>query len=271
VGLHYYFKSTASDNVANDFKRPAPRKDNWDKLFDMRDVMLALGWRLRRLVERCIVFALPLIMNRSLKTGLYAVWHRGDWWALPKTGMIFAANHPSWWDLYLFWLIRQKLNRPVSGMMREDTLATFPFFRPLGVIARSEVREALKRIKRGDVLQIFPQGEMHPGLVTELHEGVAFFAEKSGAPVYPVALRLVVRGAQQPEAFIVLGKPLVFSGTRLEFLEQLKIEINMLLESTDHIIQTTHPEAKPEGFSNWLAERKRFDERIKWLQKLWQR
>jgi 1-acyl-sn-glycerol-3-phosphate acyltransferase len=237
----------------------------------MRNFALALWRHLTRLIERCIIVVLPFIMNRSLRTGLYAVWQRGNWQALPKTGIIFAANHPSWWDMYLFWLIRQKLQRRVSGMMREDTLATFPFFRSLGVIARGEVREALRRLKRGDILQIFPQGEMHQGGITKLHEGVAFLAEKSKAPVYPVALRLLVRGAQQPEAFIVLGEPLMFSGTRTEFLKTLQQRVNALLEVIDHTLQNTPPEAKPESFTNWLPQRKRFDERIKWLQKLWQR
>lgn len=214
---------------------------------------------------------LPFIMTRTLNSGLYAVWQRGQWEALPKSGFILASNHPSWWDLYLFWLIRQKLQRPISGMMREDTLQTFPFFRSVGVIARNEIREALRRLKRGDILQIFPQGEMHQGDITEAHEGVAFLAEKACAPIYPVALRLVVRGAQQPEAFVVLGEPLQFVGERAEFLHKLKTSVNSLLESIDQTVLSTHPEAKPEGFTNWLPEKKRFDERIAWLQKLWQR
>jgi 1-acyl-sn-glycerol-3-phosphate acyltransferase len=237
----------------------------------MRDFGLALWRRLTSLVERGIIFILPFIMTRTLQRGLYAVWQRGDWETLPQAGIIFASNHPSWWDIYLFWLIRQKLNRPISGMMREDTLQTFPFFRSLGVISRTEIREALRRLKRGDILQIFPQGEMQQGGVTDVHDGVAFLAEKAGVSVYPVALRLVVRGAQQPEAFIVLGEPLQVSGTRAEFLETLKKRINGLLEAIDQTILNTHPEAKPEGFTNWLPQKKRFDERIAWLQKLWQR
>lgn len=237
----------------------------------MQEFALALWRRLTRLIERFIILIFPLMIRRSLETGLHAVWQRGDWQGLPKTGVIFAANHPSWWDMYLLWLMKQKIKRTIYGMMREDTLATFPFFRSIGVIGRNEVRESLRLLKRGDDLQIFPQGEMHQGGITELSEGVAFLAEKSNAPIYPLALRLVVRGAQQPEAFMVLGEPLLFSGTRAEFLEQLKQKINDLLESTDHVIQTTHPEAKPDGFTNWLPERKRFDERVKWLQKLWQR
>jgi 1-acyl-sn-glycerol-3-phosphate acyltransferase len=237
----------------------------------MRDFVLSLWQRLTKLIERYIAFVLPFIMMRTLKTGLYAVWQRGEWNSLPKSGVIFAANHPSWWDFYLFWFLKKKLQRPMSGMMREDTLATFPFFRSVGVISRTEVREALRLLKRGESLQIFPQGEMHQGLVTDALEGVAFLAEKSGVPIYPVAVRLVVRGAQQPEAFMMLGEPLMFSGTRTEFLERLKKSINVLLESTDQLIAKTHPEARPEGFTNWLPERKRFDQRVAWLKKLWQR
>jgi 1-acyl-sn-glycerol-3-phosphate acyltransferase len=237
----------------------------------MQEFALALWRRLTSLIERCIAFVLPFIMMRTLQTGLYALWQRGDWEKLPTSAVILAANHPSWWDFYLFWFVKKKLNRPMNGMMREDTLQTFPFFRSLGVISRTEVREALRGLKRGESLQIFPQGEMHQGGITEAHEGVAFLAQKSDVPIYPVVLRLVVRGAQQPEAFVVLGEPLRFSGERTEFLETLKDSINVLLESTNQVILSTHPEAKPEGFSNWLPEKKRFDERIKWLQKLWQR
>ncbi len=237
----------------------------------MREFVPALWRRLTKLIELCITFVLPFMMNRALRTGLHAVWQRGDWQSLPNSGLILAANHPSWWDLYLFWLIRQKLQRPISGMMREDTLATFPFFRSVGVIAQTELREALRRLKQGEILQLFPEGDMRQGKVQIMHEGVAFLTEKSGVPVYPLALRLVVRGAQQPEAFIVLGEPLQFSGERAEFLEALKKSINGLLETTDHVILNAHPEAAPEGFTNWLREKKRFDQRIKWLQKLWQR
>jgi 1-acyl-sn-glycerol-3-phosphate acyltransferase len=237
----------------------------------MWDFGLALWKRLTHLVDRGIVFVLPLILTRTLTRGLHAVWQRGDWEKLSNAGLILASNHPSWWDLYLFWLIRQKLDRPISGMMREDTLETFPFFRSVGVMARGEIREALRRLKRGDILQIFPQGEMHQGGITEAHEGVAFLAEKSAVLIYPVALRLVVRGAQQPEAFIMLGEPLQFLGARADFLETLKKQINGLLEVIDQTIVNTHPEAKPEGFTNWLSAKKRFDERIAWLKKLWQR
>ncbi len=232
---------------------------------------LALWRRLTSLIERCIARVLPFMMMRTLHTGLHAVWQRGAWESLPKTAVIFAANHPSWWDFYLFWFIKKKLQRPMNGMMREDTLETFPFFRSLGVISRSEVREALRGLKRGESLQIFPQGEMHQGGITNIREGVAFLAEKSAVPIYPVALRLVVRGAQQPEAFVVLGEPLHFSGTRSEFLERLKKSMDGLLEKIDETVVTTPPEANPEGFSNWLPEKKRFDKRIAWLQKLWQR
>jgi 1-acyl-sn-glycerol-3-phosphate acyltransferase len=232
---------------------------------------LALWWRLTSLIERGIGFALPFIMLRTLNTGLHAVWQRGAWQALPKTAVIFAANHPSWWDMYLCWFIGQKLRRPLNGMMREDTLATFPFFRAIGVLSRTEVREALRALKRGEDLQIFPQGDMHQGGITQAHDGVAFLAEKSGVPVYPVALRLVVRGAQQPEAFILLGEPLLFSGERTEFLQTLAKKIDELLRSLEQTISETHPEATPAGFTNWLPEKKRFDERVKWLQKLWQR
>ncbi|MGL4611242.1 MAG: lysophospholipid acyltransferase family protein [Trueperaceae bacterium] len=237
----------------------------------MQALRLLVWQRLTYWIERLIILIFPFIMRRSLNKGLCALWQRGDWQKLSKTGVIFAANHPSWWDMYVLWFMGQKIKRNLYGMMREDTLKTFPFFRSIGVIGVSEVRESLRLLQRDAILQIFPQGEMHQGGLTEPSEGVAFLAEKSKAPVYPLALRFVVRGGQQAEAFLVLGEPLFFSGTRAEFLERLKQEMNCLLESVDNLILETHPEAEPEGFTNWLPERKRFDKRITWLQKLWQR
>jgi 1-acyl-sn-glycerol-3-phosphate acyltransferase len=223
------------------------------------------------LLQRMIGFCLPLLFHRSMRRGLHAVWHKGSWRDLPKGGLILAANHPSWWDMYVCWLIGQKLERPLSGIMRDDSLKTFPFFRAIGVVGQSELREALRRLKTGHILQIFPSGDMQQGAIKNSHQGVAFLAEKSGVAVYPLALRVVVRGAQQPEVFIVLGEAVRSQHDRTEFLNQLESAINQLLDDIDNTVQSTHPEATPEGFEAWLAPRQRFDQRMAKLGKLWQR
>ena len=221
-------------------------------------------------LQHMIGACLPFIFQRSMRQGLHAIWQSGAWQTLPKEGFILAANHPSWWDMYVCWLIGQKLSRPLSGIMRDDTLKTFPFFRSIGVIAQGEIREALRRLKQGHILQIFPSGDMQQGKIKNSHQGVAFLAEKSGLAVYPLALRVVVRGAQKPEVFMVLGEKLKYQSHGAEFVTQLEDKINDLLESLDNTILNTHPEAKPHGFEAWLLPRLRFDERMAKLRKLWQ-
>ncbi len=220
-------------------------------------------------VQKGIGFFMPLIMRRSLRQGLHAIYYQGAWQALPKEGIIFASNHPSWWDMYVCWLIGQKLSRALSGIFDDKTLETFPFFRSIGGIGHTEIREALRRIERGHILQIFPSGDMQQGSLKNSRQGIAFLAEKSKAPVYPLALRVVVRGAQKPEVFVVLGQKLEYHDNRTVFIEQLEEAVNTLLESLEQTILNTHPEAKPQGFEVWLNPALRFDQKIVKFEKFW--
>ena len=221
-------------------------------------------------IQGAIGFFMPSIMHRSLRQGLHAIWHKGNWQELPKEGLIFASNHPSWWDMYVCWLIGQRLSRPMSGIFRDETLKTFPFFRSIGGIGQNEVREALRRIKQGHILQVFPSGDMQQSGLRNSYEGFAFLAEKSKTPVYPVALRVIMRGAQKPEVFVVLGEKLEFKNTRAELIQELQTSVNSLLEHLDTQLKDTHPEAKPEGFESWLEPRLRFDQKIAKFRSFWQ-
>ncbi len=220
-------------------------------------------------IQSMIGFFMPSIMHRSLRQGLHAIWHKGNWQDLPKEGFIFASNHPSWWDMYVSWLIGQKLSQPMSGIFRDETLKIFPFFRSIGGIGQNEVREALRRIKQGHILQVFPSGDIQQSGLRNSYEGFAFLAEKSKAPVYPVALRVLMRGAQKPEVFVVLGEKLEFKNTREEFIQELELSVNSLLEQLDGQLKNTHPEAKPDGFESWLEPQLRFDQKIAKFKKLW--
>lgn len=220
-------------------------------------------------IQKAIGWFMPLIMRRSLRKGLHAIYQRGYWNNLPKEGIILAANHPSWWDMYVCWFMGQQLSRPLSGVFRDETLKTFPFFRSIGGIGHSEIREALRRIQQGHILLIFPSGDMQQGGLKYSHEGVAFLAEKSCAPVYPLALRVVMRGAQKPEVFMVLGERLEPSPTRQDLLLKMENAVNNLLVQLEQQILQTHPEAKPEGFESWLAPPLRFDQKIARWQAFW--
>jgi len=215
-----------------------------------------------------IARSLPFIVRRSLRQGLHAVWARGDWAALPKGGVILAANHHSWWDAYLAWLVMQRSNHEASGVMRGAQLETFPFFRLLGAISEREVREALRRLGRGHLLVIFPEGALRQaGAVGELHRGVTFLARRAKVPIFPLALRVVMRGAQQPEAVLVLGEKLELDTS--ELLNEVGLELNHLLRNIDRDVASAHPEEPLPGYTPWLAGRRSFNERVARLKDFW--
>lgn len=217
---------------------------------------------------RWIARSLPFVVRRSLRQGLHAVWARGDWAALPKTGVILAANHHSWWDAYLAWLVQQKVKREVSGVMRAAQLETFPFFRRMGVISEREVREALRRLSRGHLLFIFPEGALkQTGKVGALQRGTAFLAQRAEVPIFPLAIRVVMRGAQQPEAVLVLGERL--ESDVPETLGRVGLELNHLLNKIDQDVAIAQPEQPLPSYTPWLTGRRSFNERIAHLKDFW--
>ena len=222
-------------------------------------------------VERRITLVLPFIFNRTLKKGLHRIWLRGDFASLPKTPFILAANHSSWWDAYLVHYIRERLPLPLNTVVKEKTLTTFPFFRHVGAVTDSGPRTLLRRLHNGEAAFIFPEGDMQPaGQLAELKAGLGFFAQRAGVDVYPVAFRVVMRGAQKPEAFMVLGEP-ISGDNQAELLTRFEAALNTLLADIDAQLATLHPEAEPDGFVLGSSRPERFDERMSRLRRLWQR
>ncbi len=213
---------------------------------------------------------MPFIIRRSLRSGLHGVYTRGDWDALPQRGYIVAANHHSWWDGYLAWLVQGRVAQPLGGMMGEAQLSRFRFFRRMGVISPKEVRHALRRLAQGEVMFIFCEGAIRPaGEVKEVEEGVAFLAERANVPIYPLALRTAVRGSQHPEAFMVLGKRLEPDTDRAALSREVRASLNALLGEVDQMLRSADPEAPPPGFEAWLTGPQSFHERMGWVARLW--
>ena len=223
-------------------------------------------------LEQLIALSLPLIAQRSLAKGLQQIWLKGDWSTLPQGAFVLASNHHSWWDLYLLLCVRSKLGRSFSGMMHEDTLERFPFFRQQGALSRLELREALRRLQQDGILHLFPEGEMQQaGQVKGVHKGMAYLVQKTSAPVYPLAIHVVMRGAEKPEAFLVLGEAIEVGGSSETLSANFVKTINTLLLELDKLILETPPEEAVAGFEPWYKKRQRFDEQIAKLGRLWQR
>lgn len=170
---------------------------------------------------------------------------------LPDKGpVIIAANHMSNWDPVL---VGVAIKRPVHFIAKAELfdnrimsiiltrLNAFPVKR--GSTDIKAIRYALDLLKEGAVLGIFPEGarkKIYPDAMVQT--GVAMFALKSGAPVFPVACigtgRTFPLGWFKP-LLVRVGEPInlgdyqskkISSASLQEASLLIMNEINLLLE-----------------------------------------
>ncbi|GAA1975634.1 hypothetical protein GCM10009798_41130 [Nocardioides panacihumi] len=114
---------------------------------------------------------------------------------LPRRGpVVVAANHIGWLDGPLLGIV---LPRPVHAWTKDDmfTGRTGTFLAQAGQIPIDRfhpdpraVKAALRVLRAGNAVGIFPEGNRGDGEVRRFHRGAAYLALASGAPVVPVAL-----------------------------------------------------------------------------------
>lgn len=225
---------------------------------------------LARELDANIARALPWLIRRSLATKLHAV-YLAQPAQLPPGGVVLVANHHSWWDGYLGWLLLQRLGRKLTVMMDREQLKRFRFFRHLGAIAHTEVRLALRRLAGGEVVLVFPEGALRPaGWVDNLQPGAVFLAERAKAPIVPLAIRVLMRGAEHPEALLRLGEPLLMAGDREASSIRLSCALNTLLADLQARV-TGDPEQPPPGCDKLLGGARSTHDKMAWVERLWTR
>jgi len=225
-------------------------------------VVTTVSKHLRKRISNIMAEMTKVIIMRSVRKNIHAVWVKGGLDTLPQGSYILAPNHHSWWDAYLLWFITRKLDCDFRVLMDDGQLEKFNFFRHLGAIAASEIRVALRYLRQDDasVLVIFPEGGLSAASkLQKIEKGLDYFSEKANVPVVPLAIRTVLRGAQQPEAFLSFGKPIAFSD---KLSEEYILSINALLDELENDISTLPPEEAVENYLVWQAPKQRFDERI---------
>src|SRR5215216_1844686 len=127
---------------------------------------------------------------------------------LPRTGpLILVSNHVDNWDTYVTGLLLR--DRVLNWMARPDGLASpwlGRYWRQFGAIPADAagLRLALRILKDGGAVGVFPEGVIAPGLVRAM-PGSALLALRSGAPVVPVA----VWGTERIRAWSVFDPPRV--------------------------------------------------------------
>ncbi len=204
--------------------------------------------------ERLLTVAFRALFRHTVHRGLRGVWVQGD---LPGQACVLAGNHHSWWDGYLLPVLFWGAGKPFKIVVGERRLQEFSFFRYLDTVSASKPRDALATLKRGEVLIVFPEGELRgPGAVGELNKGTVWFAEKAGVPIVPVASRVVLRGHEFAEAYLVFGEPI---GPDLNLLRE---RLDRMLEDLEAQIRTVPAEVALPGFELRIAGRKSTHERM---------
>ncbi|ULR39937.1 lysophospholipid acyltransferase family protein [Thermus sp. NEB1569] len=202
---------------------------------------------------RLLRLAVEAFLLRSLKGSLRGVYLRGE---VPQGPLVLALNHHSFFDGHLVWLLGKLYRRPTSLLVAEENLKGFLVLKLAGALEAGRIREALRRLRRGEWVALFPEGALvYPGPLRPLRRGAGWLAERAGVPLLPVALRVVLRGFEQPEAFLWMGSPLAPE-------EDLAGALGGLLEGLDALLAQTHPREVPEGFRQVLRGRRSLEERI---------
>ncbi|WP_407569268.1 lysophospholipid acyltransferase family protein [Deinococcus altitudinis] len=172
-------------------------------------------------LDPLVTLGLGRMVRRSVRDGLRGVWIRG---ALPVGGAVLSPSHQSWWDGYVLYDLCAALGQPYSVLMTARQLDNFPFLKRLGAIPDSQPRPALRAAQSGAWVVVFAEGALRPaGRLGPLRAGAGWLAGRAGVPLVPVALRVTLRGQQQPEAYLRFGAPTDATGLEAALAHELAL------------------------------------------------
>lgn len=182
---------------------------------------------------------------------LRGVWLRGE----PPAGpFVWASNHHGWWDAFVAAVVLWSRGREITVLMDPVNLERFAYLRRLGVLGTNEPRRTLAALASGRVVVIFPEGRLRPpGPLAPLHPGARWLASRAGVPLVAVAVRVVLRGHESPEAYLDL-EPVGPA--------DLRDVLSRRLEALDGLLATADPREPLPGFERAIGGRRSWDERL---------
>ena len=164
---------------------------------------------------------------------------------IPMDGpVIYCGNHRSYLDPQLIVVTAKRHVR----FMAKDELGKNPFFAMLGNLFDvirvkrdskdiTALKEALKTLKQGNCIALFPEGTRN-GLEKgeKVKEGAAFFALRTGAKILPIG----ISGGEKAFKKVVVkyGKPLDYSEYKGKAQDKEVLE-KVTNEIMDNIIELT--------------------------------
>ncbi|MBV1850131.1 lysophospholipid acyltransferase family protein [Catellatospora tritici] len=197
--------------------------------------------------------------DRMVRHELRGVYLRGG---LPVGPFVWAANHHSWWDPFVASAVLHRAGRPACLLMLQENLDRYRFFRHAGVFGTAELGTGLRLLARGRTLVIFPEGELRPAAPPgPLSPGAAWYADRAGLPLLSVAVRVVLRGHDRPEAYVSCTE-VPAKGRIAHTTERLTETLAQDLANLDGQLAVADPRTPLAGFRRVVAGRVARDERI---------
>ena len=196
-------------------------------------------------------------LDQLVRRNLRGVWLVGD---LPRGACVWASNHHSWWDFFVAnAALRSTGRRDVGVLMKEENLGNTMLFEQNRVVGTRQIRTALGLLQSGNVLVVFPEGDLRPlGPVSKVERGARWLADRGGSELRAVATRVVLRGNQSPEAYLRVSKPLS-AGT------DLGVELSGLVAELDGDLSSADPARPLPGYRQVVSGVRSWNERFEAL------
>ena len=163
-------------------------------------------------------------------------WRANDRCPYPESsGAIILSNHRSPLDPMLAWMNSHLRHaeaarsiRVISYLMAREFYEQPGLFGWIGRAMQSipvdrdgrdlgPTREAIRRLERGDLIGIFPEGGINTGEgLRAANSGIAFLALKSGVPVIPAFIQGAPRGESMIQPLYTPSRVRVIYGTPID-------------------------------------------------------
>ena len=207
-------------------------------------------------VRRSVMLA---VLRLTARSGLAGVWVRGR---LPAGPVVWAANHHSWWDPFIAGELLAGAGRRMVLLADAANVRRYRFARHIGAVGTDELRTALAAVRSGAVLVIYPEGRLlPPGPPGPLAPGAAWYAGRAPARLCSVAVRVLMRGGQYPEAYVVFSE-VASDGPPPEATQRLRARLREDLAEIDRLRARAGPRQPLPGFSRAVRGRRSWDERV---------